>query len=487
MTVIDRVAPSADRTPRPLSILVPALLALAAGLVRLPFLMLPLSSDEGGYLLVSSQWTAGASTYGDYFVDRPPLLIGIFGFANALGGSVPLRLLGLVAVMAAVVLSWRIGGPLGAAVAAIFLSTPLFDAMQVDGELIAVPFVLGGLALLVHPLRSTSPGARYGCVATAGVLATCAVLVKQDVVDVFVVAAVLFATVALRRQRTTAMRDAAVFGAGALGTMLVAVALAAARGTGPASLWDAIVVFRAQAAAVIDASANAATPDRFYTLLAALLLSGGPLVVLACLGSFRAPGSDPDLRWAAVALLVWELVGAVLGGSYWLHYLLAVVPGLVLLAAAAGPTRAVRWSLAIATVSTVLAIGGFALASPGPGAVQAVSTYLRVHSAPDDTVVVAFGHPDIVRDSGLTSPYSQLWSLPVRVRDPRLHDLASVLTGADAPRWVVVDGASLATWGVDPAAAQSVLDRRYREVTRDGDWHVFEALRADRQDERIPA
>ena len=78
----------------------PEVLAVVVALVRLPFLLLPLSPDEGGYLLVASQWAPGSSTYGDYFVDRPPLLMGLFGLADALGGAVPLRLLGLLAAVA---------------------------------------------------------------------------------------------------------------------------------------------------------------------------------------------------------------------------------------------------------------------------------------------------------------------------------------------------------------------------------------------------
>jgi hypothetical protein len=55
-----------------------------------------------------------------------------------------------------------------------------------------------------------------------------------------------------------------------------------------------------------------------------------------------------------------------------------------------------------------------------------------------------------------------------------LQALADILDDSNAPPWVVVDGASLATWGVKPVAAQHRLDQRYREVATDGDWHIFE-------------
>jgi hypothetical protein len=61
----------------------------------------------------------------------------------------------------------------------------------------------------------------------------------------------------------------------------------------------------------------------------------------------------------------------------------------------------------------------------------------------------------------------------VRVRDPHLETLARILDGPDPPRWVVVDGETLATWGVDDTIAQPVLVRRYHLVHADGDWHVW--------------
>ena len=322
--------------------------------------------------------------------------------------------------------------------------------MQVDGELVAVPVVIGGVVVLVESLRATTTRAAYAGSAAAGALAACSVLVKQNMLDVFVVAAVLLAAHGVQgRWRDAGLRTTA-FAGGALGTVGVALLVSAARGTGPASLWDAIVTFRAQAAAVIHSSANVATPDRFHTMLIALVISGVPLVVVTAIGGFRRPEVGPDLRWAALALLAWELVGAALGGSYWLHYLLAVVPGVVLVVTAARPTRALHWGWRSPGSARSPRTSGSRSPHPAPAPTRRCRPYLRSHSSPTDTVVVAFGHPNIVRDSGLASPYEHLWSLSVRVRDPQLHELTDVLSGPGSPRWVVVDGASLATWGVDP-------------------------------------
>lgn len=458
----------------------PLLLAVAAALVRVPFLRLPLTPDEGGFLVVAGQWHPGSSLYGAYFVDRPPVLLGIFAAADALGGGIALRLIGMLAVVVAVLLAGRLGGTPAAAVAAVLLSSPLLGVMEVDGELLAVPLVLGSFLLLVRSVRAVDGRARYAELWAAGALAAAAALVKQNLVDGFVVAAVLLVAPALGRSRRP-WREAAAragsFAAGAAGTLLLVLGVASTRGTGPAALWDAIVTFRADAAAVIDTSASSATSTRFDALVVAALLAGLPLLAAGAVIGRRRPVADRALLVAALAVLAWETAGALLGGSYWHHYLIALVPGLVLLVTACGGGgRVTRVTTVLAAVSTGFALS-WSLTHPlHLGADQQVASYVRQHSRPGDTVVVAFGHADIVRETGLVSPYPYLWSLPVRVRDPHLEQLATVLGGADAPRWVVVDGDSLGTWGVDDRLAEPVLDARYREVSSVGDWRVLERV-----------
>jgi hypothetical protein len=126
-------------------------------------------------------------------------------------------------------------------------------------------------------------------------------------------------------------------------------------------------------------------------------------------------------------------------------------------------------------------MGSVARPSPGP---DAVVGWLRRHARSTDTVVVAFGHADYLADTGLASPYTELWSLPVRVRDPRLTELRAVLSGASRPDWVVTGRTgSLRGWGIDASRAQPVLDQHYRLVARPGGHDVF----LDRADRRPPA
>ena len=91
--------------------------------------------------------------------------------------------------------------------------------------------------------------------------------------------------------------------------------------------------------------------------------------------------------------------------------------------------------------------------------------------------MVAFGDPVLLQASGMASPYPELWSLPVRVRDPHLTDLTAVLESPRRPTWLVVAGDSLETWGVDSPTAQRVADRRYRLRTVIGDWELLHERR----------
>ena len=171
-------------------------LAAAACLGWVPFIGRALSPDEGGFLILASQWSPGSSLYGDYWVDRPPALVGLFAAADWLGGPWALRAMGIVAVVVAVVLAGAIGrmvapsspraAVLTAATAAVFVATPLFGGSVVNGELLGLPFVLAGVALAIASVRSTTRGSALLWAVAAGAAGAAAFLVKQSIIDVFV-------------------------------------------------------------------------------------------------------------------------------------------------------------------------------------------------------------------------------------------------------------------------------------------------------------
>jgi hypothetical protein len=446
-----------------------AALAGLAGLCAVPYAGRALSPDEGGLLLLAGQWSPGSSLYGDYFVDRPPGLIALAALADAAGGGWALRALGILAVVLTVLLSGLLGRVAGASpvlcalTAALLTVTPLFGGTVVNGELLGLPFLVGGCAAVIAASRADRwpPWALL-----AGVLGACGALVKQSLLDVFVLAVVLL----VARRRFGAL-GAVV--AGALATVAFAVGASALRGTAPDELWEAVVVFRREAAAVIAASATGSTTTRLGGMLLALLATGSPLLAIAL--ARRARGSW--LLWPALAVLAWELFVVLGGGSYWLHYLMGLVPGLVLLTAAATqrdarPGRLLRAAYVVVGVSTAVALVVVAV-RPIPRPEQPAIAWLDDHVQSGDTAVVAFGGPNILQATGMRSPYPDLWSLPVRVHDPDLVDLSALLAGDDRPTWVVVAGASLGSWGIDASVADGILDDHYDLQATRGGWTIY--------------
>ncbi|WP_157544792.1 hypothetical protein [Nocardioides halotolerans] len=463
-------------------------LAMAAGvaLAWLPFVGRSLSPDEAGYLIVGGQWADGSSLYGDYWVDRPPVLVAVFEVADALGGAVPLRLIGALAAVLTVVLSGvlgRIAAPerrsaplLTAGTAAVCVATPLLGGTVVNGELLGLPFLVVGILAYVAAAASRHQVRGLLLSLAAGAAGALGLLVKQSLVDVFVVAVVLLLTSGAARKKFPGLL------AGALVTIAVVVAGAWARGTVPADLWDAVVTFRVDAARELAGDSGNA-PARLAGLVGALAASGVPLVVAAFAWKGRGdpsrqgPWTAPDLRVAAYALLTAELLVAFLSGSYWLHYLMALVPGAVLFAAAfaqrpAPVTRSIGISLALAGVSSAAAVVWVA-AHPIDRPEEEAIAYLDDHAQRGDSAVVVLGAANVVHDAHLRADYPYLWSLPARVRDADLATLDGLLQGGQQPTWVVVARRSVDDWELDFTTAQAVLDADYDEVDTAGKFTIY--------------
>ncbi len=433
------------------------------------------SPDEGGFLLVAGQWHAGGtSLYGDYWVDRPPLLIAFFRLADLAGGLVGLRVLGMLAAVTTVVLlastARRVFGRRAAGwtavVAAALLVSPLYGAIDVNGELIALPLLALGIRAAVEAVVAEDALVARGAGLLTGVTAVSALLVKQNMVDVVVFAAVCW-LVAWRRHRIDGrrVRDLVLLAvAGGVLAYGVVMLSALAHGTTPAAVYEATYPFRVEAAKVIAAGTSQAPTLRLHRLGLSFLLSAAPVVLLGFLALGVRRTRSPEVVWALIATGAWTTFSVVAGGSYWLHYLVESVP-VVALAAGALSLRSValvRAAVGLVAVSALVAAVIVMLhptATPG----TTVGRAIERSAQPGDTLVSAFGDPDILRSAGMTSPYPYLWSLPSRTLDPELTELRAVLAGPRAPTWLVVRGANtrerLAEHG-----ATVVLDQRYRTV-----------------------
>jgi hypothetical protein len=453
---------------------VPAAVAVLLA-VRLLEVRTGASPDEGGFLMVAGQWHAGGSSlYGDYWVDRPPLLIGLFRLADLGGGLVALRVLGAVAAATSVVLlaatARRVFGRRAATwtavVAAALLVTPLYGAIDVNGELLALPFVALGIRAVVEAVHAEEPTLARGSAIIAGAAAVAALLVKQNMADVVVFGLICW-VIAWRSHRLTGrqVRDFALLaGLGAVLAYAVVMLAALAHGTTPLAVYDATYPFRIAAARVLAASTSDAATLRLHRVGLSFVLSGAPLVLALFLGSGLRRSRAPHVSWALVGLGAWAAFSVLAGGSYWLHYLIESVPVVALGAGAVSLTapRLLRTAVGIMVASALVAATVvFLHPTPTPG--STVGTALRDAAGPGDTMVSTFGDPDILRSAGMQSPYPYLWSLPSRTLDPDLSLLRGVLAGAAAPTWVVVRGRNTAQRLVD-LEAYPILEQRYRQV-----------------------
>jgi hypothetical protein len=365
---------------------------------------------------------------------------------------------------------------LTAGTAAVCVATPLFGGSVVNGELLGLPFLVAGMAAYVAAAATRTTWKALTLSVAAGAAGAAAVLVKQSQVDVFVLAVVLLFTTRAARQRLP------WFVAGALGATALVVLAASARGTVPVDLWDAVVTFRVDAVRELAGDGGNA-PNRLAGLIGALAGSGLPLLVAAFVWkgrgerSAQGPWTAPDLLPPAYAVLTVEVLVAVLGGSYWLHYLMGLVPGAVLFAASfaqrpAPVTRTIGISFMLAGLSSVIALGWVATHPIDRPEEQAI-TYLDDHAQRGDSAVVVLGAANVVHDPHLDASYPYLWSLPARVRDADLSTLDGLLTGPDQPRWVIVAYGSLDDWHFDFTTAQAALDADYEKVDKAGKFTIY--------------
>lgn len=461
-------------------LLVPTAVCLVIGLgLRLPFVAGPLGSDEAGLVLVVRHWDPGPGRlYGDYWVDRPPLLLACFWLADQIPGPAGVRIVGCLAsavlVVAASTSGYLLGGRAGAwwagTVGATAGSSWIVAGHLANGMIQAAALVMASCAFtLAASRRGSGAGRLHGCCFAAGVFAMSAVLVKQNFVDGLVFGAVvLLASVA--SGELEASRAVRAFGAGLAGASSAAALLVlwvGATGVDLGELWFAMYGFRAEASAVMTDGHPLGAASRLDTTAAAFVLSGLALITVLFIGAESRHVKDEDSRrylLGIAALLVVAMAGVVLGGSWWRHYLLQLVPASVLVAALLAP-RASRWGAALKVSVLVIAAGSVAGAAIGASVDRSggdevqVGHYLDSVAQEGDTGLVTWGHAEILYYGELVSPYPHLWSLPTRTLDPDLTELVAVLRGPHAPTWLL-EWNSFNSWDIDD-------ERRLRAAVAD--------------------
>ncbi len=466
--------------------------ALFAVALRMPFVSVPLAPDEGGYLLVASHWhDDGPFSYGRIFVDRPPILLLLFRLASWWGGTVALRLIGCVMVVVLVAAAgwagWLIGGRRGSrwsvCTGAALMSTPLLGTHEIDGELLAAPWVTLSCALL---LRSLQPSERRWqpqiLALAAGMSGTLAVLVKQNFVDGLVFAAVVLVTHRLsgRDPPTRALRLLGAVAFGAAIPLPVAAAWASTSGSGLGGLLYAMYGFRSDALRVVLSHSLLAPIQRAQGLGVMTVGSGILLITLAFVFSRGWTRSDPVVV-GTTGLFVTATASVTLGGSYWSHYLIQFVPAVTLASALMSRRAAALLWAPRAAVTTVLlsslASSGGAMATPQASTEDALNAavvkWLSGAAHPHDSLLITYGHATIFYETGLRPAYPFVWTLPMRTLDPGLAQLQRRIVGPHPPVWLL-EWSSLDTWSLAPTGSlPATVDAHYRQVQNVCGVHVL--------------
>ena len=466
-------------------------------LVRATYVARPLRNDEGGYLLVARQWhTGGEFMYGDYFVDRSPLLMLIFKVASLTEWDQAIRVLAIPFVLLFVLAGWRAGtllaGPAGgrwaAMVAAGIMCSPALAAEQADGELFGAALVMAAFAMALSAWHAEPPRRRLGWAVAAGTVAAAAPLIKQSLLEGLLLIAGLvvyghWSGGAARR------RALSVGAAGFLGALLPCALFwlwLTTAGIGPADAWHDLVGSRGVA---FDALWST-SPDDSIRRVGQLLLLGSitgllPVVVTWLLAARRGPGRTSVEGKMISPLLLFGVVGIASGGAYWPPYLLQLAPAAVLAAGAMAPWAAVpgAWMrgcsrlIAAAAVVGTLVSGVVYATDPSAWRSQRTGEWLAASKAAGDTGFVAYGLPSVLETADMPSPYPHLWSAAMRTLDPEQVRLQATLAGSAAPAWIVqING--LNAWGIDDGdQLRDLFNRRYRVVAEICGYRVW--LRQD--------
>jgi hypothetical protein len=454
-------------------------MAYVATVVTHVFLLRPgLGPDEGGFLVIAHHWReAGPYLYGPLWVDRPPGLIALFSVADHLGPlgvRIVLTALAFALVYIAGKTAELVGGhraaPWAAWTAFALGSTILLQAQQLNGEYAAAVCVGASMLLVLTALRGRLDRALALGVAS-GVMAAAAVTLKQNFLDGFVFAGLLLVSTALIDQ--TRRRTVAVIAGGitaGLGSVVAAMYVWSRGHGGPGALVFAMYGFRARAADVMEQASSWAPQQQRLLLLLILTLASGLLVLgVRLLWHSRHPlRARNPLAVALVGTALFEVLSLVAGANFWPHYALALIPVTAVGAGLSARTRRphAKWTRRIVAgmaISTAV-ISPIAAVANGPGEAWTTGHWVHESSAPGDSIVVPYTHPNVIAASGLRPAYPYLWSLPARTLDPHLTTLTGSLKDPHGPTWVVIWNHPQ-SWTLDlRGQLQQALHEHYRMV-----------------------
>ena len=423
--------------------------ALTAAALRVPFIWAGIGPDEGGYAYVAREWARGAALYKDVWIDRPQGLILLYRALVDISATpamirIGAVLAGVVLTLLLAALAWRLASPrAGVAAATMFAVVgvgPHIEGFTMNGELAAAVPATGAIlaAVIWHGTR------RRPWLVAAGALGAAGILMKQSGIDGLVAVSVFALVVgagALAR-----VKQLALVAAGAA----IPLAAAALHGlsVGWSTYWTDVVGYRATQ----DLQGKGPSRSEFFSISVNHwrpdLLA---LAIVAVLGLVVCLRRRSTLSIAPIWLLA-AILGVNIGGHFWPHYFVQVIPPLALMAALG--TTAFRYRppavaltcFAIAPVAWSL--GHYASFSVyrrehaisyvvGYHKDKAVARFVRAHTTRRDRVYALASRADLYFLADRRAAFPYLWRNSPLAEPRNMKKLRLLLRSPRRPRIVV--------------------------------------------------
>jgi 4-amino-4-deoxy-L-arabinose transferase-like glycosyltransferase len=471
-------------------------IAVLAVLVRLRFLDVPLSVDEGGYASVARFWASGSHLYRDVWVDRPQGLLllyrgafDLFGVhawsVRALATVWGAGLASVVALLVARVADRRAGLAAGFGVAVLSVG-PRIEGFAANGELLsALPAACALLLFAVWFDRR-----RDYLLLAAGALAASALLIKQSGYDGGGAIVVWLAIAAWREwiPRRQALRAIVLVGVGALVPLAAAFAHGAATGLG--DWWFSVAGYRLS----VESVATGSFSNRLHLLWSAFASSWPCIVPLIGLAPFGVATARRTRRGAL--LVIWgafSLTGFAIGGLFHPHYFVGLIAPFSALAGLGLMRLVAQRGVRLATIATVVLLAVPAIAAwpvisaSSPSQVswrtshdgriltdRTVGAWLRARTKPGETVYALYAEASLYFAADRQAAFKYLWFLGEQRIPGALGDLRDILAGPKAPRYIVVYQPPRSMPGAVAAGIPAVLRARYVEIAKVAGHDVLE-------------
>ncbi len=457
--------------------------ALVLGVAaRVFFFELPMIHDEGGYALAARGWFEGTGRlYDDLWISRPQGIFAIYGLTmKTMGyGVAAFRamawIFGTLTVVAIWLFARRWTSP-RSALLAVFVGTLLLGAPNLEGYTANAEVFAGMPAAFAAfwLLRQAQTGwTRRGLIGI-GLLIGVSTLLKPSGVTLWPAVLLFFMLTS-----NDSLRERAKRGGWVTVGLLTAAALTFAHGItlGFSDFFYATILYRFQQQSALSVGLmhnlralgwmfiNAA---EFFLLIGLVWIFRLRLPLIPVLE--QPTKTDSPLWWlpewlrklrsndpGGLILVLWltaAAVGVFMGGDYWTHYLILLVPPVALWLARAidGIRHALsgwRQYLALLMFALLLILPyGVAMDGtdgiyqrlyrhPGYPAQNQVARYIRERTSPEQTIYVAFDQASLYYLADRKPAYRHLYDQELRALPNSYADIIAILSSDDRPVYIV--------------------------------------------------